>query len=780
MEHLKTILLKRVTLVEAWVLENGSHLIKPKVLACKCGVTRTLDNTKTREGKDGVLSFDPLCLSCKNKRARNNARVRKGLSEFDFDNGKVTGLEGLNPDSVVLFNEYVEIVNSLMCKKSNLAEQVLFAEINRRDSIVQAFKVVKKSLLKRSLLTATLGSIGIMIMNLSDRDLKINLSEKEYSILSIRIGWMFYRGFIDMGMIKIIKDTSTLTKFKNHPHMPLIIDKERMDCLLSVIEDITLVKPAYLDLQPEPIGDFDDIYHPLAKKLVRRLNPEVKNEFDKLLMPKVWETINKHQRIAYVVNRKALSVFNECLDDVVITGMNGVNLDDASRVAKEEERRGLLLAANKYPEQPFYQCMYMDFRGRLYPATSPFNHQGGGIAKSLIKLNVGEPLGQSGWNSLLAYAATFVEGRASYEEKLYLADENLDRWLEIAENPLEGANKAYWQSFGKESFEFLATILEVKDAVDSGDEYGYISSYITYTDASVSGLQILAALSKDEEAAKYCNLLPSTERSDYYLSVGNKIWESTELKNHKFWGQSKFNNQSVIRGLCKRSSMVIWYSCGAGQMANIIMDDHKDDPLFEGITEDDCKWLAKRVYKTCKELLSGPADLMGIFMEAGKTKALDNNEDLSWVGPYNDFAVRQTYREHEYASVGLHTKQTKEGKEGRLSVVAAIGKNKKVVVKDVIKGSSANVVHSFDAQIVSKVINECDFDVVTIHDAFGCLPSRAQEVGRETRRCFEEMFEGDALRDLLRSMDMEHLMPETLGDLELTGKLSLNEYAFSF
>ena len=533
-------------------------------------------------------------------------------------------------------------------------------------------------------------------------------------------------------------------------------------------------RKTYLDLTNRSPDPFVDFYHPVVKKLVRNANPSFVEGLNDSDNPKIFNAINRHQATKYVINEPLLDILNQCLDDDLLTQKSAGKASPTSILARSKAMLEAIHAAEKQRGRVFYEHMYYDWRLRLYSATEKLSHAGNNTSKALIKLANGEALGQEGWNNLLAYAGSFINSRGSKDEMLSVAEDNLDYWYEVASDPLKKKYKKYWQGFGrKKAFVFLATILEIKAAIDSGDEYSFVSNIVLHTDASNSGLQFLSALAKDEEAAKYCNLVPSFERRDYYLEVGRKIWKE-EAGSHPFWGKEEFNNDNVIRDLCKRSCMVIWYSCGPARMAEIIMEDHGDEELFQGITPEDCRWLADRISTTSKSLFDGPSELMKIFVKAC-AEAAKRGEDFSWTVPYSQTKVAHYYRHTETSGMPL---RLPSGKTIYLGYYYE--PNDYINIKEAIKGAAANVVHSCDAALVSKVLNEViGFDVITIHDSFGCIPSRATELGREIRRCFEELLTGNPLEELLESMGAPELMPK-LGELTLKGKLKDNEWCFSF
>lgn len=666
---------------------------------------------------------------------------------------------------------------SLESNSVYVPSKMVLSNFTHRDLAVILMDCLPKVYALKMTLIGALRAISNSIFAHLKHPLEAQLTTNQYDRLCIRTAWVLFRPLVDNFMVRLYQPT-TYEKKKRKVHAnPFLVDftnemffKELFKCTAKYI-----IKPKIaLEVTNDCPANFVATDHPVVKSMISNVNPDIVSHVSPATTPKIFKAINKHQKIPYVINEPLLDILKECMEDDIITQENIDNSRIMSRAARSKDIKTAIHKAEEQRGKVFYQHMYYDFRMRLYSATSGLSHAGSNVSKALIKFKRGKTLGPEGWNNLLAYAGGVVNSRASYKEKIAIAEDNLDYWYEVANKPLLKKHKAFWQSFGrKKSFVFLATLLEIKQAMDSGNEYTYNSNMILHTDASNSGLQILASLAKDPEAARYCNLLPSSERGDYYLEVGRKIWETKELKEHPFWGNKAFDDDGVLRELCKRNCMVIWYSCGLSRGAEILMDDHGADKLFEGMTFEDCRWLVKRIHDTAKGLLKGPAKLMKLFTKIAQEDATKGN-DFGWTVPYSNTPVAQYYRHIDSRATTLVSNVM-----GEFSTTYNMEKGKYIDIRGAVKGAAANVVHSLDAALVCKVINEIGYDVVTIHDSFGTLASRSTHLGLEVRRCFEELFEGDVLRDLLISAGHYRQTPET-GELSLKNKLKDNEWCFSF
>ena len=718
------------------------------------------------DGDSGNMSPNNLYLTGNYSQALRAAKSIENTTGIVENNSKI-----LDPSFGLSVLETM-IEESLDGKWGYAPSKIILTNFSTQDLAVILADELMVIQLQKMTLSNALMKLGVRIMNHNPVSLDGNLEEKQYRKLLYWTAWLLIRPLVGHGAIELKKMKSPRRKkakrWNQDPYMIVFSNDTFFKELFRYTAVYNKPRKTYLDLTNNAPDPFVDFYHPVMKKLVRNANPKYVEGLNDTDNPKIFNAINRHQATKYVINEPLLDVLNQCLDDDLLTQKSAGKASPTSILARSKAMLGAIQAAEEQRGRVFYEYMYYDWRLRLYSATEKLSHAGNNTSKALIKLAKGEALGREGWNNLLAYAGSFINSRGSKEEMLSVAEDNLDYWYEVASDPLKKKHKEYWQGLGrKKAFVFLATLLEIKAAIDSGDEYSFVSNIVLHTDASNSGLQFLSALAKDEEAAKYCNLVPSFERRDYYLEVGRKIWKE-EAGSHPFWGKEKFNNDNVIRDLCKRSCMVIWYSCGPARMAEIIMEDHGDEELFQGITPEDCRWLADRISTTSKSLFDGPSELMKIFVSAC-TEAAKRREDFSWTVPYSKTKIAHHYRHRDGSVMTLHLPSGEE-----VSVAYHYEFNDYVDVKEAIKGAAANVVHSCDAALVSKVLNEViGFDVITIHDSFGCIPSRATELGREIRRCFEELLAGNPLEELLESMGAPELMPK-LGELTLKGKLKDN------
>ena len=611
---------------------------------------------------------------------------------------------------------------------------------------------------------------------------------------------LFDRGILGMSDAVYLAKTNTRTI----PELK-VIDIEFFTELKKAATMYKALPKIYSRVSMESPMVFIANKHPETGRMARRIHPEAANDLTLEKCPLVFETINVQMDVPYKPNVDLLDVIDDCLDDDILS-FKDKNLSDEARDSKISERDETLSIVRELKGQTFWHYMFYDYRFRLYYSSRYFNYGASKLAKSLhyFATNELKPMGSEGWFWLKMHASNcWGNDKASINDRVKFTEKEWKlRWKEIAENPK--SNKL-WQE-ADSPYEFLAAIMEMRKAYESGNPTEFVSGLPIAFDASCSGLQILAALSKDEASSKLCNLTDSDVRGDYYLHIADIVWKSCKytkkeeqlfdrimndligldseargkyFEDHKntiksvanvYWGRDKI--KALRRMIAKRPCMTFFYSGTPYGMATSLFDDLKAEPEFKGITRSFCGWMANRIYKACKDTMIGPAQLMDLFIDMG-LEAYDNGKQLSLKGPYNNCPFVQTaYDSDNHIS-------TFKVKDRRVSVNLVVPNKDKILRRLVASKSAPNVVHLLDNQLLSKVILESHYDVATVHDSFATAPCFAGDLFELVRQSFVDIFSGEALRDFLEDNGYGHMFDRIkLGNQDVTEVLD-NEQNFS-
>ena len=491
-------------------------------------------------------------------------------------------------------------------------------------------------------------------------------------------------------------------------------------------------------------------------ELVHSINYANINEFSIENAPLLYEIAGKQDVIPFRINKKVLDIVL-ARQDIDLFTMNHLKVDTEGLSPKhakykkwklKETKTGrkrennLVLDEAKFLGDKLFRCKhYFDFRTRLYCSTNYLNYAGSKLAKSMFYFVNAKPLGVKGWNYLLMSTANCWGNedvdKLPVNARMDWTEDNLDWILDVAN---DAKNDLRWTE-ADDPFNFLAHILEIAAAINSGDEYNYISGLPIHLDATCSGLQVLSALSLDKVSGKLCNLTDCDVRGDYYLYIADYVWkqlEEMDTPEARFW-VSMYNKR---RKIAKRSGMTFFYSCGAGTMGEHIYEDFEWEAGFGKLTMKHTSMLGRLIYNACVKLMPGPSYLMNLFVAIGRLEA-EMGRDLSVTGPVNKAKMIQNYRNDVSSKMDYIYK----GKKLQLRYYSERGS---VVRKGKVKTSSSpNIVHFLDAQIVAALLLSTDYNIITIHDSFASVAADADKLYNDTRRVFVEIFDTNLLEELV-------------------------------
>ena len=193
---------------------------------------------------------------------------------------------------------------------------------------------------------------------------------------------------------------------------------------------------------------------------------------------------------------------------------------------------------------------YFDFRGRKYNTTAYFNEQGADLARSLLLVAEGKPLGSAGFFWLQTWLATTWGGtfgktktdKLTFKERSIWATDNEGILLSYAADPKTNRG---WMGADK-PWVFLAACLELYNlrrwqeiqvpvlGVSTYENYEYVCHMEVFVDGSTNGSQHLAALTRDQVTAPLVNLVPSDVPGDLYAYVAGHVWDilATEIADY--------------------------------------------------------------------------------------------------------------------------------------------------------------------------------------------------------------------------------------------------------
>lgn len=470
--------------------------------------------------------------------------------------------------------------------------------------------------------------------------------------------------------------------------------------------------------------------------------------------------------------------------------------------------------------EQFFTPMNCDWRGRVYSVTH-FNFQREDRVRALFLFKDGEPIGEEGLKWLKVHVANCGDfgkiSKRSIKEREQWTDANLDMIRPIGQDPV-GCKR--WMEADK-PFLFLAACLELEAALAAGP-----STYVTHLpvsfDGSCSGLQHLSAMTRATEGS-LVNLTPSELPQDIYESVAVLVKDRITLdldhepENAADDAQVKASARiralaamtleyGITRKLVKRNVMTYAYSSKKFGMASQLQvdlmaplarevlegkrEEHPFAPYQDGSVElpsSAARYLAGRIFDSIEDQVRKPSEAMKFLQKLARTLAHEG-KPLRWTTPVgipwiNLYNVPKTKRVELFLHSG--------GISVRKQVTVAVGDEPEIAKDKAANGVAPNFVHALDAAHLLLVANaarrEGIVQMATVHDSFGCLPSRAERFRQIIREEFLRMYEThDVLAEVLAqatcdlTQNNRHMLPNAIefGPLNLKDILDA-DFAFA-
>jgi DNA-directed RNA polymerase len=507
-----------------------------------------------------------------------------------------------------------------------------------------------------------------------------------------------------------------------------------------------LISPVYPPMLVPP-QDWDSLYGSpyLTTQLQApnfvRVKGSVKKHYDLMEgadLSKVYQAVNTLQRVPWVIDEEMLAAAIDEMSaekdpklpqwdpkfskDNLLKEREATAMSDEEYTRRDEERkkhssdfykhqaevkgviaareadRRILESAREYLGKQIYIPYNLDWRGRIY-SICQLSYQGSDAIKGIFRFANGRPIGKDGLTWLKIHLANcYADGvdKLKFEDRIKWADENLDIDFNEAENPIQ----------------FLAAQRELKKA--NGD-LNFVSSLPIGIDASCSGMQCLAGVTEDGEAAALVNLGGSDEPNDIYISIGDKLEYSAESKWHTA-GPLLEKMKIKPRKLVKRMTMTSMYGVTDYGMIEAFRKDLR--PFLNELVKqtgetmatlcDDHRDAFKRAFRSAAPVQSA---LLGWFEQKGST----STNPLIWTAP-SGFRVIQMYNLTKQTKVNTRLTQ-------RRSSTIIVEPTDEINQEKMASGLAPNFTHSIDSALLVEIVNQASSRglssaIATIHDAY--------------------------------------------------------------
>ena len=266
------------------------------------------------------------------------------------------------------------------------------------------------------------------------------------------------------------------------------------------------------------------------------------------------------------------------------------------------------------------------------------------------------------------------------------------------------------------------------------------------TDATCSGLQILAGLAKDKSTASLVNVLPGERPQDAYKVIADEAKPNCpeSIQPH------------MDRKVTKRTVMTVPYNAKPFSNRGYIRDALKEKDIE--IDKDSLSLTVKAVRNAMDVVVPGPMAVMK-WIESEVAQAIKSGREyLEWVTP-SGFVVHQKLNKKLVEILELKLL-------GRCKLTVATEDSDEVDLSHHKNATAPNLIHSLDASLLHLSAIRFDAPLAVIHDSVLCRACDMDTLSRIVRETYMHLFaEHEYLTDWAAQIGAQS-EPPIIGDLE--------------
>ena len=418
-----------------------------------------------------------------------------------------------------------------------------------------------------------------------------------------------------------------------------------------------------------------------------------------------------------------------------------MNLNAAS--FKKSCRTRMTMEAVKLFEDKdqFFIPWSFDYRGRAYPIPAFLTPQDTDFGKSLLKFSE-EAFMDSYAEEWLAFqvATTYGLDKAPMHERMSWVADNDEVISAVAQDPI--GNLPLWEG-ADEPWQFLAACDEYYHCVIKCDR-NYTSLPVA-TDATCSGLQILAGLCRDARTASLVNVLPAERPQDAYAVVAEHAKPNVPESVRDY----------MDRKTVKRVVMTVPYNAKPHSNRGYIREALKEKGIE--VDKDDLTATVKAVRNAMDEVVPGPMAAMK-WIEVEVAKAIKRGAtELEWVTP-SGFVVTQKLNKKLTETIKLQLL-------GRVEIRIATEDSDKVDLAHHKNATAPNLIHSLDASLLHLSALRFDAPISLIHDSVLCRATDMSALSSIVRETYMHLFAENSYLESWAEQIGAETKPPIIGDL---------------
>ena len=365
----------------------------------------------------------------------------------------------------------------------------------------------------------------------------------------------------------------------------------------------------------------------------------------------------------------------------------------------------------------FYIPWSFDYRGRAYPIPAFLTPQDTDFGKSLLTF-ADESYMTPEAEDWLAFqvATTYGLDKAPMTERLEWVKNNTHVISCVASDPILHIHE--WEA-ADEPWQFLAACEEYYHCCIVCDRQ--FTSLMVATDATCSGLQILAGLARDKSTAQLVNVTPSDRPQDAYKVIAEVSKPNIPEHLHDVWD----------RKCTKRTVMTVPYNAKPFSNRSYIREALKKKGVE--ISKEDLTMTVNAVRDAMYEVVPGPMAVMDWIEKEVREAFRRGITELVWTTP-SGFTVTQRLMKKKVEQLQLKLL----GKVKRLSV--ANGETDEIDVRHHCNATAPNLIHSLDASVLHLSAVKFDAPLALIHDSVLCRATDMTSLSAIVRETYCYLF----------------------------------------
>ena len=390
----------------------------------------------------------------------------------------------------------------------------------------------------------------------------------------------------------------------------------------------------------------------------------------------------------------------------------------------------------------FFLPWSCDYRGRAYPIPAFLTPQDTDFGKSLIRFADEAYLTpeSEGWLAFQV-ATTYGLDKAPMAERLDWVQDHLTLIEQVATDPIGCLSE--WEA-ADEPWQFLAACEEYYSCVIACTRH--YTGLMVATDATCSGLQILAGLARDANTARLVNVLPSDKPQDAYKVVAEACKVDCPENIAPY----------MDRGVAKRVVMTIPYNAKPFSNRSYIKKALNEKGVE--ITKEELTQTVTAVREAMKREFPGPMDVMDWIEKEVASCIKRGDTEISWTTP-SGFVVYQKLMKKQLEILNLQLL-------GRCKLSVATDDTDEVDINRHRAATAPNLIHSLDASLLHIAFSTFDAPYTVIHDSVLCRATDMSILSTKVRETYMHLFaEHDYLNDFAAQIGAES-EPPIIGDLE--------------